>query len=158
MQSICHQSQCLTFFSWMATQTSNCGMLLTSPTKTSENQRQNVWRGPLATTMWWTLLTQEQEQCQVWHAKITFQKFITYCYNYEAKDIGQRSVHMFQDEKTHSLQKSPKVLLLYLTTMHKHGSWHLLLIYTRLMIGLQIVLLCITWLIDKIFSTIFKRF
>jgi hypothetical protein len=42
MQSICHQSQCLTFFSWMATQTNNCGMLLTSPTRTSENQWQNV--------------------------------------------------------------------------------------------------------------------
>jgi hypothetical protein len=140
----------------MATQTSNFGMLLTSPTRTSENQWQNVKRGPLATTMWWTPLT--QQQCQVWHVKITFQKFITYCFNYEAKDIGQRIIHIFQDGETHSLQKSPKVLLLHLTTMHKHGSWYLLLIYIRLMIGLQIVLLCITWLIDEIFFTIFKRF
>jgi hypothetical protein len=81
-----------------------------------------------------------------------------YCFNYEAKDIGQRSVHIFQDGETHSLQKSPKVWLLHLITMHKHGSWYLLLIYIRLMIGLQIVLLCITWSIDEIFSTIFKRF
>ncbi len=137
----------------METQTTNCGMLLTSPTRTSENQCRMFGEDH------WLLLCGEHH----WHknnAKCGMLRllFKSSCFNYKAKDIGQRSVHIFQDGETHSLQKSPKVLLLHLITMHKHGSWYLLLIYIRLMIGLQIVLLCITWLIDEIFSTIFKRF